>query len=64
MIPCSGHFANFFTDKVPKVRADTAASFQPDIKNTVSDRLLSWTPITVMETEKMTAQAANKIYAG
>jgi len=50
----------FFADKVAAVRADTEAAPTPEIKNTATDHLSSWTPVTASEVEKMIGLAANK----
>ena len=50
----------FFADKVAAVRADTEAAPTPEIKNTATDYLSCWTPVTASEVEKMTGLAANK----
>ena len=50
----------FFADKVAAVLADTEADPTPEIKNTATDHLSSWTPVTASEVEKMIGLAANK----
>jgi len=48
-----------FADKVAAVRADTEAAPTPEIKNTATDHLSSWTHVTASEVEKMIGLAAN-----
>ena len=55
---------SFFADKVrAAVRADTETASAPDIKNTATDILSSWTPVTTSEVEKLIGLAANKTCA-
>ena len=52
--------ALLLADKVAVVRADTEAAPTPEIKNTATDHLSSWTAVTASEVEKMIGLAANK----